>query len=1007
MMDDAIRAIGKLGQPRHLVLGLDPGIASCGFALIDINNHEILEMGTRLFDAPTVPKTKQSKAVVRRGFRSARRNLNRTQDRLKHCLRLLQREGLVPQDATAEYFHSIKGDKQPLQLRVDGLDRVLTDREWSLVLYSICKRRGYIPHGEGNVDSGSEDGKVLKAIAQNSKTLEEGSFRTVGEWLSSLDRSRNRGGAYEKCVTHVQLSDELHLLFSQQRAYGAIHAGEQLENDYFEIFDWEKPRADFDADTYNKVGNCLYFPHEKRAARCTLTSELVTAYGALGNVSILQADHSIRRLAAHERDAFIDTLFSPLPTKGNKDNKVTFGHIRKALDLDARDAFRGVKDEEEKSREVYKPQGWRTLRGALGTEGEGLLCRLRSERDLADAVFEAIAYSSSADVLATQLHHLNLSDEEIRCLMKAPYSSRSLNGYGSRSKKALDLLFDCFMEPEVLSLTDAEEASGLLGLRLNGTTGITPAEKLAPYATWLNATGRTNDNPVVLRAMAQMRKVVNAVTGEWGVPNEIHVELARELALSKKAKDAINRANRRNEKDNERIRKQIAELTGGTPDSIKGSLVSKWRLWEEQDGCDIYTGDKIDSVRLVSDDTYTQIDHILPFSRTGDNSWHNKALVLSRNNQNKREASPYEWMTSGAPSAPNWDEFEARVLENRRITRKKREFLLERDLTSKEGDFQKRNLNDTRYMAREVCAYLSDCLAFPHDGQKNHVIPTKGTATAWLRRAWGLNFGTHGEKDRSDDRHHATDACVIAACSRGLVIKTARYSEQRAFLDPTERDRELADALPWPSFGDDVRARYETVIPTRFVPRSAGGQIFEQTVYAYHGSNKQGKDMLSTKGGAPKPAGNALVSADEKSAMKVGDMLCLRLWHDRQARKGKGQWYADPVYLADLPALKNHTYVPRIAKAHTGRKAWKPIPEDVLKTKPLVLYLGDVIQIGDSFGRFAGFNINSANWSQIDILTEAPKKIPSIGKLNNQVVPIRIVEDILGRCWERRLADTD
>lgn len=51
------REIGKLGLPRHLVLGMDPGIASCGFALIDTANHEILDLGVRLFDSPTHPKT--------------------------------------------------------------------------------------------------------------------------------------------------------------------------------------------------------------------------------------------------------------------------------------------------------------------------------------------------------------------------------------------------------------------------------------------------------------------------------------------------------------------------------------------------------------------------------------------------------------------------------------------------------------------------------------------------------------------------------------------------------------------------------------------------------------------------------------------------------------------------------------------------------------------------------------------------------------------------------------
>ena len=999
MTSDIKRMIGELGEPRHLVLGLDPGIASCGFALIDINNQEILEMGSRLFDAPIVPKTKQSKAVVRRGFRSTRRNLDRTQNRLKHCRKLLARHGVIPQDATAEYFHTVKGDLQPLQLRVDGLDRLLTDREWALVLYSLCKRRGYIPHGESAGDN-DEDGKVLKAISQNKKMLESSSFRTVAEWLNTLEKSRNGAGSYDRCVTHAQLSDEIDLLFEHQALFGNSHADEALKKEYFECFDWQKPRDAFDEKTYSLVGNCVYFPQEKRAARCTLTSELVAAYGAFGNVTILRSNGTTRTLSAQERDGFIQTLFSPTPLRGNKECKVTFASIRKQLDLEARDAFKGIDQDDEKNREVYKPLGWRALRKTLHENGEDLLLQLANDRDLADAVFEAIAYSSSESVLRGQLSELDLSESEIALLCKMPYSSRSLNGYGTRSKKALDILLDCFVDPEILTLSDAEEASGLYGLRATLSESIEPDKKLMPYETWLARTGRTNNNPVVIRAMAQMRKVINAVCSEWGVPHEIHVELSRDLALPKKAKDRIAQNNRKNEKDNERIRKQISELTGWQPDAIKGSLVTKWKLWEEQDYCDIYTGDSIDPMRLATDDTYTQIDHVLPFSRTGDNSRHNKVLVLAQSNQLKRESTPYEWMSSGQDNAPDWASFVARVQESRKLSHRKKDFLLETDLFSKEGDFQSRNLNDTRYMAREVCAYVNDCLAFPDNGKKVHVVPTKGTASAWLRRAWGLNFGVQGEKDRSDDRHHATDACVIAACTRSLVMKTAKLSEQKYYIDQHERDELLAKCMPWPTFAEDVRKRRETVIPTRFVPRKSGGELFEQTVYAYRGVNEQGKDLLwKKKDKKMVPSGNAIVSADEKSAIKVGDMLCLRLWHDSKARKGKGQWYADPVYRADLPALRNGSYVPRIAKAHSGRRTWKPIPEEVLAGKPLVLYLGDAIRIGNIMGRFTGFDIDSASWSIKSLLSNKPIKAPTIGKMTNELAPIRIHEDILGKCW--------
>lgn len=212
------------------------------------------------------------------------------------------------------------------------------------------------------------------------------------------------------------------------------------------------------------------------------------------------------------------------------------------------------------------------------------------------------------------------------------------------------------------------------------------------------------------------------------MPNEIHVELDRELRLPQRAKDEIAKANKKNEKNRERIAGQIAELRGCTADEVTGKQIEKYRLWEEQECFDLYTGAKIEVDRLISDDTYTQIDHILPFSRTGENSRNNKVLVLAKSNQDKREQTPYEWMSHDG--APSWDAFERRVQENQKLSRRKKNFLLEKDLDTKEGEFLARSFTDTAYMSREVCAYLADCLLFPDDGAKAHVVPTTGRATA-------------------------------------------------------------------------------------------------------------------------------------------------------------------------------------------------------------------------------------------------------------------------------------
>ena len=1016
MAGDINREIGRLGKPRYLVLGMDPGISSCGASVIDTANHEILEMLVRLFDAPVHPKTKQSLASIRRGHRSVRRNIDRTQARLKHCLGLLKDFDVVPRDADKEYFHTVKGDRPPLALRVDGLDRLLTNREWAIVLYSLCKHRGYIPHGEGDAGAASEEGKVLSALKANSEQIETAGLRTVGEWLSTMPRSRNRGGSYEMCIAHAQLLEEVRVLFASQRALGSRVASEEMETAYIEVFDWERSREEFDRKTYGLVGTCAYFPEEKRAARCTLTSELVAAYGALGNVSMCNHDGASRSLTAPERDACIRILFSAdAKKKKTEDKKVTYSWLRKMLDLEHDWYFKGVAPEDEKTREVYKPQGWRTLRSLLGKDNVELLARLRNERDLADAVFEAAAYSSAQPVLESRLEELDLNEGELSALLAIPYASKVLNGYGNRSKKALGILLDCFEDEEILTLTDAERASGLEGLRLAGPQ-IERSDRLMPYELWMEKTGRTNNNPVVIRSLSQMRKVVNAVCRKWGVPNEIHVELDRELRLPQRAKDEIAKANRKNKKERQRIAATIAELRGCAVEMVSGKDIEKYRLWEEQGNFDIYTGDEIRVERLVSDDTYTQIDHVLPFSRTGDNSRHNKVLVLSRSNQLKREQSPYEWMTSGAAGVPSWDEFKRRVEENRRLSNRKKSFLLEMDLSSKEGEFQSRNMTDTAYMSREVCAYLSDCLLFPEDGMANHVVPVSGRATAWLRRQWGLNFGATGEKDRSDDRHHATDGCVIAACSRSLVIKTAKVMKETHWsvtesMSHDERKAARMEALrgtmPWPTFADEVRARREFVVPTRFVPRKGTGKLYEETVYAYRGKNAKGKDLgakISSDGvklskETSKVMGNAVVSADGKSVINVGDMLCLRLWFDPDAKRrggGVGRWYADPVYMVDVPAIKNGTYVPRIAKQGYGRDVWEPIPEAVLAGTPIELYLGDLVKVGDVVGRYNGFDIGNADWRFVHPLTKEPMKLPTVGMLDGELIPRLIREDVLG-----------
>lgn len=987
----------------YLVLGLDPGISSCGFALLDMSNHKILEMGSHLFDAPQDSQTKVSLAVGRRSARSARRNNLRTKNRQKHCAKLLKKSGLVPENATKQWFQSAKGDRPLLELRFAALERPLTNREFAQVLYALSAHRGYIPHGEGHISklsdmdtsssSDIETGKVLKAIGENNKLMAEGHFRTVGEMLYRQGRSRNRDGSYERCVLNSQIVDEVHTIFQSQRTLQNPVATQELEDEYVKNLTWEKRTLDHDARVYSLVGKCSYFPNEYRAARADLSSELCSAYERLKHLRIVNANGNETALAPEQVETYITILFSPEPLKGKKE-KVTYARIRKDLDLSAHLFFKGIDPDDEKDHEPFAPKAWRSMRKVLPTE---LMKRFRNDRALADAVGEALTYASSEYSLINQLDALDLDETERKSILELPFSGKIFKGYGSRSLKALGMLVDAFEEPEITTLAEAEASSGLLGLRMSDGGMRYPL--LPPYSTY----DRENRNPVVLRSMGRMRRIVNAIIRIYGVPDEIHIELGRDLKRSKHEKDLISKRNRENERKNKQWRAQAAEVQGIDPDEVRPKLLKKMSLWEEQGGLDAYTGHKIEFDRMISDDKYCEIDHVLPYSRTCDDSRNNKVLVLAKSNQDKRERTPYEWMTQDArKGAPSWNEYQARVIANRNISPKKRRYLLNNNLApDQESDFLNRNLNDDRYMSRAVKSYLEDTLIFPEDGRKKHVIAVAGGATGNLRHVWGLNFGEGNTKDRSDGRHHAVDACVIAACSEATVQAVAKAHKLGAETYKRIREDRLRDTQPWPTFADEVIAQREFVIPTRMVSHGVTGRVFEDTNYRFDGLTDDNKKLGILYGNGKFTKKGNFVIGDDGNAHLVDGMAFLRLWIDPTARKGKGKWYAEPVYYADIPAIKNGTYVPRAGKISVARNAWEPIPEAARRTKPLVLFRGDVISMDGHTARYWSFGISTLTLKTKDLITGTEYKgFPTLSKWSKDSYPKKIQEDCLGHCYK-------
>lgn len=147
-------------------------------------------------------------------------------------------------------------------------------------------------------------------------------------------------------------------------------------------------------------------------------------------------------------------------------------------------------------------------------------------------------------------------------------------------------------------------------------------------------------NPVVYRALNQARKLLNAIVHEYGSPERIHIELARDLS---KPYDERKRIERDQKAYQENKAKDVAAFIDCFGREPRKDQLTKWHLYREQDGKCAYSLKPLDLNRLF-EDGYTEIDHALPYSRSFDDGMNNKVLVMTSENRNKGNRTPYEYL---------------------------------------------------------------------------------------------------------------------------------------------------------------------------------------------------------------------------------------------------------------------------------------------------------------------------------------------------------------------------
>ena len=848
----------------------------------------ILASGVRMFDAGVDGSIEQgkdsSRGAERRQARQTRRQTWRRQYRKSKLFGLLQRLNHLPEtksrdsevrdtalkalDESLTAKWCPEGDidahqKLPYLLRAAALDQLLDPYELGRALYHLGQRRGYKANRKTDKVDDEESGKVSAGIStlDRARLLDPDdptSQRTLAQTvrdefsqqngrfvLKSEDPTSGTRGRIRKHYTSRKMYyDEFIAIRNAQLEFGTP----------IQMGDWKKiEKALFHQRPLKSqkhlVGRCtLEFDSRGRGRRrCTIAMPEFQEFRLLQTVNHLRITlpgQLSEPLTDEQRQTLVnylqvhgDLLLQP-PRRRSKSGAIE--SVVSLLDLPKGTTFSlkpfqdgGDAHDDADEDDDTKLIGNRTaakLRPILGDRWEHL-----SDAEREQVILQVLYISNPDSLKKLAIRKWQLAPDAAEALSRVSLEE----GFGGLSRKAIRELLPylrngpSYAEARKQRYPDSFKA-------------LEPCELLPPLSKW-------NDdvrNPAVIRALTEVRKVVNAIVREYGKPERIHIELARDLKRSRKERQEIWKKNEEQRKLRDKAAKKILEELGVA--NPRRDLVEKWLLADECNWECPYTGKSITPRTLEHFD----VEHIFPRQYL-DDSFANKTLCDHEFNRNKKKNRLPAEVLSG-------DELDVVLARVKRFNGPAAAGKLKRFQRDElPEDFVARQLNDTRYNARLAADFLGTLYGGRSgaDGNQRIVTPT-GNLTWILRTGWELNSILSGtdEKDRRDNRHHAIDAVCIALATQKTINLAADLAKNN-FLAGVRFNKFLQDLpkqTPWPDFLNTVRASIEQIIVSHRPTRRIAGPLHAETNYSKPFVKYESPPAATSEGGArranrPKP----------------------------------------------------------------------------------------------------------------------------------------------------------
>lgn len=829
-------------------LGLDIGTNSIGWCLIE-DDQRIVDIGVRIFADGRDPKSGASLAVDRRAARAMRRRRDRYLGRRSAFLNALVEHGLMPTDADEA---KLVAARDPYDLRARALREKLEPYEIGRALFHLNQRRGFKSNRKADRKTkDNEDGKIASGAKALDRAMAEEGADTLGQFLAARETKRVRMGGenqeYDFYPQRRHVEWEFQRIWEEQTKYHPALLTETARAALHRILFFQRPLKE------QEVGVCTFVHSERRLPKAHPLFQERRLYEEVNQLEITTPGEANRKLTMEQRDLLVRRL--------KLSRAVAFDSLAKLLKLAAGQSFNKASETRTQlaGDEVFAVMADKKRFGDRW---------IHLDRDRQWTIVERIQNEENPETLhAFLIGDCGLGEEQAQATAKANLPEL----YGRLGPTASARILD-ELKKEVITYDEAVRRCGwhhsddrtgeiLPQLPYYGellTRDIPPGSQHPddpPEKRWGKIT-----NPTVHIGLRQLEKLVNAIIKVHGRPDQIVVELARELKLNEKDKEEHNR----------RIRKDTAaaiargEKLAAEGFADNGANRMLMRLWEDLNPANPldrrcpYCGEPIGMRQLFSGEA--DVDHIIPYSRSLDDSAGNKVVAHRSCNRAKGNRTPYEkW----GHDENRWDAITAQVSR----LHKSKQWRFGPDAmqrVEKDGGFLARQLTDTQYLSRLAGKYLRSLYPQKEDGGV-YVIP--GRMTAMLRRLWGLNSllpdhnfveneHSNAPKNRLDHRHHAIDAAVTAVTTRSLLMQIARAAGQ---AEDKDLDR-LFDGLPepWDGFRDELFGKLQGVTVSHKADHGrqgkpsphqdkTSGKLHDDTAYGIVGEIEPGKAPVVVK----------------------------------------------------------------------------------------------------------------------------------------------------------------